>query len=84
MNFLIFRDFSAFFRINFVIFNVKNELKISKKGFNFARDPRGCDVTRKATWQCHAGPRDSYAARCDVCIFMFIIHILVILHISIR
>ena len=22
------------------------------------RVPRGCDVTRKATWQSHAGPRE--------------------------
>ena len=48
----------------------------------FARDPYGCDVARKATWQSHAGPRSAYAARCD----MYIIYILllrVIVHISI-
>ena len=27
-------------------------------GFIFARDPRGCDVARKATWQTHTGPRE--------------------------
>ena len=84
MNFLIFRDFSGFFRINFAIFTVKIELKISKKGSNFAGDPHGCDVAHKATWQRHVGPRGAYATRFNVCIFIFIIHILVIVHISIR
>ena len=74
MNFLIFWDFSRFFRIIFAIFNVKSELKISKKSFNFAWDLRGCDVTGKAMWQRHAGPRGAYATRCDVCI-IYISHI---------
>ena len=29
--------------------------KRGKKGFIFARDPRGCDVAHKAMWQSHAG-----------------------------
>ena len=66
MIFTIFRDFSVFFRIFktvslilFSIFNNKNKKKL-KKG---ARDPRGCDVARKATWQRHADPRSTYVAR---------------------
>ena len=53
MNFLIFSDFSGF------IFdlNILKTIKNIKKGFNFARDPRGCNVACKATWQSHAGPR---------------------------
>ena len=49
--FSFFRDFSRFLWINFAIFNVKNELKISKKGLIFA--PGHVD----ATW--HSGPRGS-------------------------
>ena len=30
---------------------------MAKRGFIFARDPRGCDVAGKATWQSHANPR---------------------------
>ena len=30
--------------------------KMIKSFFNFARDPRGCDVARKATWQRQADP----------------------------
>ena len=29
---------------------------MQKKAFISVRDPRGCDVARKATWQRHAGP----------------------------
>ena len=29
-----------------------------KNGYIFARDPRGCNVARKAMWQSHAGPRE--------------------------
>ena len=64
MIFLIFRDFSGFFSINFAIFNVKNDLKISKKGGLFAQGHVD------ATW--HSGPRGSatrtHAAptQCDV------------------
>ena len=25
---------------------------------DLARDPRGCDMACKATWQCHADPRE--------------------------
>ena len=84
MNSQIFRDFSRFFWINFVIFNVKSDLKISKKGGLFARGHVG------ATW--HSGPRGSttrayvsayVAQRWHVCIFMFIVSIWVIVHISI-
>ena len=40
--------------------------KNGKKGVIFpqelradvVRDPRGCDMARKATWQCHADPRE--------------------------
>ena len=28
-----------------------------KRGTIFVRDPRGCDVARKATWQRHAVPK---------------------------
>ena len=54
MNFLIFKDFSKFiFDLN-LLKTIKKRLK---GGFIFARDPRGCDVARKATWQSHADPR---------------------------
>ena len=36
----------------------KNNKKNKKRGLIFARDPRGCDVARKATWQSHADPRE--------------------------
>ena len=36
---------------------------MSKKRVQSARDPRGCDVARKATWQRHADPRSAYVAR---------------------
>ena len=29
-----------------------------------ARDPRGCDMARKATWQSHASPRGARVAPC--------------------
>ena len=61
MNFLIFRDFSRFFLINFVVFNVKNDFKIRKKGGFIRAGSRGCDVTLRATWQRHVGPRGAYA-----------------------
>ena len=41
-----------------MIFNVKNDFKISKKGVYIRVGPRGCDVALRATWQCHAGPRE--------------------------
>ena len=65
-----------------MIFNVKNNYKKRKKGGIFARDPHGCDVARKATWQHHAGPRGAYAARCDVYI-IYTLLLRVIVHISI-
>ena len=37
---------------------IKTIKKWAKTGFGFARDPRGCDAARKATWQSHAGPRE--------------------------
>ena len=55
MNFLIFRDFFEFI----LDFKSIKTIKIkAKKGFIFARDPRGCDVACKATWQSHANLRD--------------------------
>ena len=55
--FYILRDFFWIFLITFTILNIKNDLNKGKKGDISARDPRGCDVARKATWQRHAGPR---------------------------
>ena len=55
MNFRIFLDFSEF------IFEFKSFKKIKKRikrGSIFARDPRGCDVARKAMWQSHTDPRE--------------------------
>ena len=55
MNFLIFRDFFEF------IFDFKSIKKIkikAKMGLFFVRDPRGCDVAWKVTWQSHAGPHE--------------------------
>ena len=51
----IFLKFSKFiFDLNLL----KTIKKMIKRGFIFTRDPRGCDVARKATWQSHAGPRE--------------------------
>ena len=47
---------------------LKTIYKMTKMGFIFAREPRECDVARKATWQRHASPRGASAVRCDVCI----------------
>ena len=55
--FSIFRDFFWIFLINFMILNIKNDLNKGKKGDISVRDPHGCDVARKATWQRHTGPR---------------------------
>ena len=68
MNFLISRDFSGFSELIFQFKTIKTIKIKAKNGFIFARDPRGCDVARKATWQCHTGPRGAYAVRHDVCI----------------
>ena len=54
MNFINFRDFYNF------IFDLKPFF--FKRGLDFARVPRGCDVALRATWQRHAGPRGAYAA----------------------
>ena len=40
----------------FSIFKSFKIIKKLKRGFNFARDPRGCDVACNATWQSHADP----------------------------
>ena len=37
---------------------IKTIIKKAKTSFVFARDPRGCDVAHKATWQSHTGPRE--------------------------
>ena len=64
MIFITFRDFSEFFLIfNDFIFYL-NRFKINKNKKIFcARDTRGCDVARKATWQRHADQRSAYVAR---------------------
>ena len=67
MNFLIFRDFFPNFSKLILRFLMIKTITIkAKMGFIFARDPRGCDVARKATWQRHAGPGGAYATQCDV------------------
>ena len=53
-----------------------------QKGF-FARVPRRCDVALWATWQRHAGPRERLRGADVTCIFIFIVIIRVIVHISI-
>ena len=55
--------------ILFSIFNNKNKCKKIKKG---ARDPRGYDVARKATWQRHADPRSAYVARISYIILLLL------------
>ena len=81
MNFLIFRDFSGFFKMNFAIFNVKNDFKISKKGGVYSR---GATWMRRGTQGHVAAPRGPTRVPtwrgCDV--FIFIIIIRVIVHIS--
>ena len=37
---------------------IKKIKKWAKMGFIFARDPRGCYVACKATWQSQADPRE--------------------------
>ena len=49
--------------------------KITKRGLYFARDPHGCDVARKATWQRHADPRSAYVAHYTYSIYFIIIYI---------
>ena len=77
MIFTIFRDFSEFFLIfNDFIFYL-NRFKINKNKKNIyyfcARDPRGCDVARKATWQRHADPRSAYVARIYLVLLLYLI-----------
>ena len=71
-DFYNFRDFfwisPDFFLFKFLFKNIK---KIIKK---WARDPRGCDVARKATWQRHADSRSAYVAH----IYYYIIIIIYI------
>ena len=72
MNFLNLGIFPEFSEIIFDLNLLKTIKKRIKRGFIFARDPRGCNVARKATWQSHAGPRGANEA--DVtCIFIFIV-----------
>ena len=54
--------FSRFLKLFFLFYFRFLIIKIKKikKG---ARDPRGCDVARKAKWQRHADPRSAYVAR---------------------
>ena len=42
-------------------------------GLFFTRDPRGCNVARKAMWQSHADPHERLrgAEVTRVCIFIF-------------
>ena len=70
MNFLIFRDFSGFIFDFQVIKTIKNK---QKRRLFFARDPHGCKVARKATWQSHADPRERLRGVevTRVCIFIF-------------
>ena len=57
------KDFFWIFLIYFMIFlMLKIRFKNAKMVYIFARDPRGCDVALRATWQRHAGPRGAYAA----------------------
>ena len=53
-----FRDFFRIFLIYFRFLSIKNNSKRAKRGYIFARDPHGCDVACKATWQSHADPRE--------------------------
>ena len=55
MNFLIFWDFSEFI-LEFK--SLKVIKKLIKRGVLFARDPCGCDMARKATWQSHTNPHE--------------------------
>ena len=36
--------------------------------------PRGFDVARKATWQCHADPRSAYVARNIFIVYYYYIY----------
>ena len=78
MIFTILGIFSVFFRIFLIfIFYLKPFLKkIKKNVLVCARDPRGCDVALRATWQRHADPRSAYVARLIyIYIILFIVNI---------
>ena len=60
-NFLGFFWIFSDFIFDFKPFLNKQKIKI---GLILARAPRGCDVSRKATWQRHADPRSAYVAYC--------------------
>ena len=51
-----FRDFFGFFLNFFLFLNNNKKLKMAKKGFIFAQDPRRCGVALRATWQSQADP----------------------------
>ena len=74
-DFYNFRDFfwifPDFYDLNFYLKTLKNNKKLKKR----ARDPRGCDVARKATWQRHADPRSAYMAHKYYYIIIIIIYI---------
>ena len=55
--------FSGFLKLFFLFYFRFLIIKINKKIKKGARDPRGCDVARKATWQRHADLRSAYVAR---------------------
>ena len=69
----------------FFIFKRIKKLKKDKKGFIFTRDPRGCDVACKATWQSHADPRERLHGADVTHVHIYILYIIhrVIVHISI-
>ena len=68
--FYIFPDFLIF------IFYLKPFLKKIKNVLVCARDPLGCDVALRATWQRHADPRSAYVARLIyIYIILFIVTI---------
>ena len=54
-----FRDFFQFFsKFILRVLMLKIIFNKKKRGYICARDPLGCDMARKATWQSHAGPRE--------------------------
>ena len=78
MNFLIFRDFFRILCIYFRFNLLKTIKKRLKRGDIFARDPRGCDVARKAMWQSYADPREHLRGAevtRDIILYRVIVHI---------
>ena len=53
----------------YFIFDFK-PIFLNKNIKKWARDPRGCDVARKATWQRHADPRSAPTWRVYVILFI--------------